>query len=360
MPQLLDIKAFLVTARTGSFSAAAREIGLAASVVTKRVSRLEEQIGSALFQRTTRRLTLTSEGERLRPRLQLLIAEIDEALRSARVPEGGVAGQLRVKSPTTVGMLYVGGALARFQARNPRVKIELLLVDRAVNPLEEGFDVALGGLPVSFSGVLDLPLCQYDRVLVAAPAYLADNPAPRSPNDLVAHDCLAFLPIGLEWSFESDQGAIVVEIRARFTANDSQVLLTAALEGLRHHGGAALPRPRSACGGPAGRRAGRLSAAAAVVQGDGAAEQGEQARGGGAGRAPEGRVRARFRPGIAEFPNSGRQCGTARAGAILPYNPAAAGGGIACRSARPAARPRRSARPTRRASRCAAATSAAT
>jgi DNA-binding transcriptional LysR family regulator len=232
MPQLLDIKAFLVTARTGSFSAAAREIGLAASVVTKRVSRLEEQIGSALFQRTTRRLTLTSEGERLRPRLQLLIAEIDEALRSARVPEGGVAGQLRVKSPTTVGMLYVGGALARFQARNPRVKIELLLVDRAVNPLEEGFDVALGGLPVSFSGVLDLPLCQYDRVLVAAPAYLADNPAPRSPNDLVAHDCLAFLPIGLEWSFESDQGAIVVEIRARFTANDSQVLLTAALEGL--------------------------------------------------------------------------------------------------------------------------------
>ena len=232
MPQLLDIKAFLVTARTGSFSAAAREIGLAASVVTKRVSRLEDQIGSALFQRTTRRLTLTSEGERLRPRLQLLIAEIDEALRSARVPEGGVAGQLRVKSPTTVGMLYVGGALARFQARNPRVKIELLLVDRAVNPLEEGFDVALGGLPVSFSGVLDLPLCQYDRVLVAAPAYLADNPAPRSPNDLVAHDCLAFLPIGLEWSFESDQGAIVVEIRARFTANDSQVLLTAALAGL--------------------------------------------------------------------------------------------------------------------------------
>ena len=257
MPQLLDIKAFLITARTGSFSAAAREIGLAASVVTKRVSRLEDQIGSALFQRTTRRLTLTSEGERLRPRLQLLIAEIERGAAQRPGPEGGVAGHLRVKSPTTVGMLYVGDALARFQARNPQVKIELLLIDRAVNPLEEGFDVALGGLPVSFSGVLDVPLCHYDRVLVAAPAYLA---ATRRRAARTISSRTTALP-----SCRSASTGRSRATRARSWSRSApgSPPMTArccsgGARGPRNHGGAALPRPRSARGRPAGRRAARL------------------------------------------------------------------------------------------------------
>lgn len=232
MTQLLDIKAFLTTARTGSFSAAAREMGVAPAVVTKRVNRLEQEIGTALFVRSTRRLTLTAEGERLRPRLQILIGEIEEALRGAHSANDGVRGQLRIKSPTTVGTLYVGEAVTRFQATNPNVRAELLLIDRAVNPLEEGFDLALGALPISFASVIDVPLCLYDRVLVAAPDYLARHPAPGTPSELVEHDCLAFLPIGLNWSFESERGTVVVEVRARLIVNDSRVLLAGALQGL--------------------------------------------------------------------------------------------------------------------------------
>lgn len=232
MPQLLDIKAFLATARAGSFSAAAREIGLAASVVTKRVDRLEQAVGALLFARSTRKLTLTGAGERLRPRLQILVAEIEETLSGATSAGSSVTGALRIKSPTTVGTLHVGAALIRFQRRNPNLTTELLLADRALNPLEEGFDVALGAMPFSFPGVVDVPLCPYERVLVAAPAYLARARAPGTPNDLVEHDCLAFMPVGTEWSFESSRGAIVIEVHARFTVNDSSVLMAAALAGL--------------------------------------------------------------------------------------------------------------------------------
>src|SRR6056297_3858010 len=108
MPMLIDIKAFLVTARSGSFSAAARELRLAPSVITKRVGRLEHAVGCPLFIRSTRRLTLTAEAERLRPRLQVLVAELEEAIAGVKTPQRALSGPLRIKSPTTVGTLFVG------------------------------------------------------------------------------------------------------------------------------------------------------------------------------------------------------------------------------------------------------------
>ena len=231
MAQLIDIKAFLITARTGSFAAAGRELDVTPSVLTKRVDRLEQVIGVRLFSRTTRRLTLTSEGERLRPRLQSLMGDLEHALRDAQASDHQVRGHIRVKSPTTV-RAEVGCALARFGVANPNVTIELMLIDRAVNPLEENFDVALGAMPTSFATVVDIPLCPYDRLLVATPDYLMRGPQLRHPADLVLYECLVFLPAGPTWSFETGRGAVVVDVRARFASNDSQVLHKAALSGL--------------------------------------------------------------------------------------------------------------------------------
>jgi DNA-binding transcriptional LysR family regulator len=229
--QLIDIKAFLATARTGSFSAAARDIGIAPSVVTKRVTRLEHEIGSRLFVRSTRRLSLTAEGERLRPRLQLLVGELEEALSGVQPEERGLVGRLRLKAPTTVGSLFVGASIARFQKANPNLTIELVLADRSVNPLEEGFDLAMGALPTAYAHVIDVPLCAYERVLVAAPDYVARHGAPQAPTDLAEHDCLIFLPVGPSWSFETEGGPATVDVHASFSVNDSSVLLAAALEG---------------------------------------------------------------------------------------------------------------------------------
>lgn len=232
MPQLLDIKAFLSTARAGSFSAASREIHIAPSVVTKRVSRLEHDIGAKLFIRSTRRLILTTEGERLRPRLQLLLGELEEALEGARPANRGVSGQLRIKTPTTLGTMFLGKMVAQFQARNPSISTELLMIDRSVNPLEEGYDIALGAMPRSFPGVTDIPLCLYERVFVAAPSLLQRKAAPTQPNEITEHDCIAFVPAGLNWSFEGSKSPVKVDIHASFIVNDNSVQLAAALEGI--------------------------------------------------------------------------------------------------------------------------------
>ena len=232
MPMLIDIKAFLAAARSGGFSAAGRELGTTPSVVAKRVNRLEAEIGARLFHRSTRKLSLTPEGVRLRPRVQALVSELEATLIDLRVPSQGLRGSLRIRAPTTIGTMYLGPSVARFQVRNPETVIELLLIDRLLNPLEEGFDVSFGALPQSFSSVEQTPICPYPRILVAAPGYVEARGAPQTPEDIIAHDCLAFVPVGLTWTFQSERGPLSVDIRARFTVNDSRLLADAAIAGL--------------------------------------------------------------------------------------------------------------------------------
>lgn len=232
MTLLIDIKAFLVSARTGGLSAAAREINTTPSVITKRVNRLEAEVGTKLFNRSTRSLSLTPEGERLRPQLQMLVAELEETLANSRKSSRGVRGNLRMRAPTTVGAFLVGPSIARFQAKFPDITVDFLLMDRQVDPLEEGYDIVLGASPQSFAGVEETPLCLYPRILVAAPKYLDARGMPKTPADIVEHDCLTFISMGVSWTFVSTSGPIVVDIRSRFTANDSRFLVDAVLEGL--------------------------------------------------------------------------------------------------------------------------------
>ena len=141
MNTLLNIKAFLLVARSGSFSGAARELGVAPSVVTKRITRLEEEMGAQLFVRSTRALSLTSAGERLLPQYQRLVAELDEIIGATAAAERGIEGHLRVKGPTTLTSLFLGPILCDFHALNPGLTMDIVLLDRSVNPLEEGFDL---------------------------------------------------------------------------------------------------------------------------------------------------------------------------------------------------------------------------
>jgi len=236
---LLNIKAFLLVARTGSFSGAARELNVAPSVVTKRISRLEEEMGAQLFLRSTRGLHLTDAGERLLPRYQGLVAELDEIISGAGAPERGIEGHLRIKSPTTITSMYLGALFTEFQARNPGIGLEIVLLDRSVNPLEEGFDVVVAARPATYPHVVDVPLCEYRLVVCCSPEYLKNRGEPATPSELVDHDCLTTVLLGSSWLFESSRGALSVEIHSRFHANDGRVVLEAALRGL---GIAALPR----------------------------------------------------------------------------------------------------------------------
>ncbi len=232
MDTLLNIKAFLATVREGSFSGAARRLGVAPSVIVKRINRLEDQMRAQLFVRSTRRLTLTDTGDRSAMRFRTIVAEVEDALESGRAAARGVEGHLRIKCPTTLTIVYVGEVLCEFQLAHPNVSIEVALIDRSVNPVEEGFDIAIGALPASYSNVIDEPLCPYPRVVCAAPSYVAQHGEPAHPRDLIEHDCLTFLATGTTWAFQSPRGIIDVEVRSRFNVNDSQVLHAAARKGL--------------------------------------------------------------------------------------------------------------------------------
>lgn len=232
MDTILNIKTFLMVAETGSLTAAARRLGVVPSVVTKRLNRLEDQMRVRLLQRSTRRMTLTPEGETRLPRLRATVGQLDAIFQDSEVPSADMEGQLRIKSPTTIAILSLGQVLTRFQLAHPKINVELVMLDRSVNPVEEGFDIAIGALPTSYPGVIDEPLCAYPRVLCASPAYLARCGAPAHPRDLVQHDCLTFATTGLTWDFESRRGPISVEVKARLSANDSQLLLRAAIAGM--------------------------------------------------------------------------------------------------------------------------------
>ena len=150
-------------------------------------------------------------------------------------------GHLRIKAPTTLATALTSeGCSAEFQAEHPGVSLDVILMDRSVNPLEEGFDLALGAFPVSYPNVQDIPLCQYELVtLLRARRIFGARRAPQHPTELVDYECLTTTLFRTTWVFESSRGALSVEVHSRLHASDSRMLRESALHGL---GVAILPR----------------------------------------------------------------------------------------------------------------------
>ncbi len=219
-------------ARLLSFSGAARELGVAPSVITKRISQLEKALGVRLVNRSTRGLTLTTAAESLLPRFVRLAAEFDELFKSAAPDDQQVDGNLRIKSPTTVTTEFLGSAYTEFLQLYASVDLEIVLVDRSVNPLEEGFDCCIGALPVSYPNVIDIPLCPYELVVCCAPSYLRGKREPRHPTELVDFECLTTTLFRTSWLFDSARGALSVEVHSRLHSSDGRVMREAARHGL--------------------------------------------------------------------------------------------------------------------------------
>jgi DNA-binding transcriptional LysR family regulator len=231
MDTVENLRAYLAVSRTGSFSAAARELGVAASVVTKRISQLEWRLKAPLFERTTRRVSLTAAGQQHLPAIQRLVSDLDGIFSGVQQAAPELQGRLRVKVPTSLAVLHLAEVFNRFQRRYPLVSLELVALDRPVNPVDEGFDIALTLMPDAFGGVIEEPLCLIRRLLCAAPAYLKRRGTPRQPGDLERHDILNFLPTGTAWSFESATGDVSVKVHPRFSSNEAQLVAAAAIAG---------------------------------------------------------------------------------------------------------------------------------
>lgn len=226
------IRSFAMVVRCGGFSEAARQLGVVPSVVAKRIAQLEQELQTRLFERTTRRVTLTEAGEKFHARAAGVIAEFEELLHSVRRDEGEPEGHLRVMAPTTLTMERLGPVFCDFLLAHPRITMELALVDRSANPAEGGFDLAISGRAASYEGVVDVPLCPVRPVLCAAPGYLRVNPSPAHPRDLSESACLVFSATGTSWTFHGSRGALSVDVRPRLLADDNRTLLHAAVAGL--------------------------------------------------------------------------------------------------------------------------------
>lgn len=241
MNTILNISAFLRVARLGSFSAAAREMEAATSVIAKRISQLEKEVRTRLITRTTRGVSLTAAGERFVPQFVRLLAAYEEAFHGPDTTGAArrVEGFVRIISPPTVTSMFLGPIFTKFQLEHPGVDMDIVLMERSVNPLEEGFDVAVGGWPISYPDVIDVPICRYDLMTVCAPKYLQGKETPRHPTDLVDHQCLTTVLFRSSWGFLHARGSVNVEVHSRMQSSDSRMVRDAARAGL---GVAILPR----------------------------------------------------------------------------------------------------------------------
>ena len=238
MDVLNNLKTFLAVASYGGFSEAARKLHVVPSVVAKRIGQLEKTMGSRLFERTTRSVTLTEAGQHLQTRAASLMADFDDLVSAVKRDDSKLEGHIRIMAPTTLTMVYLGQVLNAFLEKHERITMEVALVDLSSNPQEQGFDMAISGRTASYDGVLDVPLCPVKPMLFAAPSYVALRGEPSHPRELADHHCLVFSPTGVNWQFHSNRGAISIEIKPRLLADDNLTLLGAVKMGM---GIAALP-----------------------------------------------------------------------------------------------------------------------
>jgi len=227
-----NISAFLRVARLGSFSAAAREMNAAISVVTKRISQLEKEVGAKLINRSTRGLALTAAGERIVPHFVRLVTAHEEVFKRFEASNSRIDGALRILTPPTITSMFLGKLFTQFQMQHPSVDLDIILMERSVNPAEEGFDLALGAWPISYPNVLDVPLCRYELVTVCAPSYLRDKGVPQHPTELIDHQCLTTVLFRTSWGFSHARGSMIVEVHSRMQSSDSRMVRDAARMGM--------------------------------------------------------------------------------------------------------------------------------
>ena len=232
MDYVSHIQTFMAVVRCGSFSEAARELGVVPSMVAKRVSSLEQHLKTRLFERTTRKVNLTEAGEKFHSRALGVVSELEDLLDTVERDDGKLEGHIRLMAPTTLGIQRLGPLLNEFLSQHSRITLEMALVDRSTNPAEEGFDLAISGRLASYEGVVDMPLRPVQPTLCATPEYLAEHPEIEHPRDLSNHSCLVFSATGSDWHFQSSRGVISVEVQARLLADDNMTLLDGALRSL--------------------------------------------------------------------------------------------------------------------------------
>ncbi|MGY8638404.1 LysR family transcriptional regulator [Bradyrhizobium sp. 14AA] len=200
------MRSFVRVAERGNLSAVARELGFGQSTVTRHIRELEQALGVSLLTRTTRRVAMTEEGRNYYADCVQILRLVEQAGDEARSTRGAPAGTVRVSCTAAFGVLHVSRFIFAFQDRHPDVSVDLSLTDERIDLVKEGVDVAIRLAPLAESSMKLRPLGQSQRVLVAAPAYLAARGRPMRPQDLASHE-------GIRMSNVAGSDALVLQGR---------------------------------------------------------------------------------------------------------------------------------------------------
>ncbi|WP_227370442.1 LysR family transcriptional regulator [Halomonas sp. M20] len=241
MDRFASIRAFTRVVEAGGFAAAAREMNLSRSVVNKAVINLEQELGIQLLRRSTRQVTPTDTGMAFYDRCRQILNDLDDAVSSVTSLQGKPAGNLRVNAPMSFGTHHLSRVMAEYMALYPEVYVELVLNDRVIDPIEEGFDVTIRiGTPQATTSLVTRELVVARRVLCASPGYLHRWGEPSKPTELNMHRCLhyGYLGSGSKWRLRGAGGEQSYAINCVMWANNAEPLRDAAIN---HQGIAMLP-----------------------------------------------------------------------------------------------------------------------
>ncbi|CAD1796304.1 LysR family transcriptional regulator [Xanthomonas arboricola pv. juglandis] len=231
MDLLQAMKTFTAVVEAGSFVRAMEVVGLSKPAVSRHVNELEGHLGTRLLQRTTRRLSLTGEGQAYYQRCKDILLAVQEAEAEVGASALQAQGRLRIGAPQTFGALHLAALWGRFAARNPQVTLDIVLSDRVIDLVEEGYDLAVRIARLSDSSLVSRRLARTRMVLCASPDYLAERGTPQHPHELARHDVISYTywSSGDIWSFQGPQGEETVRTHSRIHANNGDTCRAAAL-----------------------------------------------------------------------------------------------------------------------------------
>ncbi|MBZ2208768.1 LysR family transcriptional regulator [Massilia soli] len=233
MDKFQEMQAFVAVVDAGSFVRAADALGSSKAAVSRYISDLEDRLGVRLLNRTTRSLSMTGDGQAFYYHCVELLAALDEAEGDLSTRSAEASGLVRISAPVTFGILHLAPLWGDFLERYPKVRLEVALSDRAVDLVEDGFDLAIRISSVMQPSLIARRLATTRLVLCASPSYLERRGTPQHASELAQHDVVAYTYGAFrdEWIFEGPDGEVRVKVSPRLFANNGDTCRAAALRG---------------------------------------------------------------------------------------------------------------------------------